>query len=61
MATPEIMIRRCEGLLGTPQITEQQSEFIEKLSGQLHAGQVVRLSQPQLDFLRDIHDSHFAG
>jgi hypothetical protein len=61
MTTPDTMIRRCSGLLGTSRVSAEESEFIEGLEERLNSGQVTRLSEKQLNWLRDIHDAHFAG
>lgn len=53
------MIRRCEGLMGTRGITQKDEAFIAKMVEALEEG--IGLSEPQVDYLKSIHDAHFAG
>jgi hypothetical protein len=59
MISTATMIKRLEGLLGTKDLTEREQVFIEKLARLSDAGQVTALSEPQLDWLSDLHARHF--
>lgn len=54
------MITRLEGMLGTRDLNERETEFVEKLVTMRNAGQVTRLSDGQLSYLTGLHGRHFA-
>jgi hypothetical protein len=55
-----VMITQLEGLLGTKDLTEDQTAFVEKLSRIKNAGEVTRLTDAQIDYLMSLHRRHFA-
>lgn len=58
MTTPSVMLDRCEGLIGTQDLDDRETEFIEGLVARRAS---LTLSAPQLDWLTRIHDRNFAG
>ena len=59
--SPATMIDRVEGLCGTEAVDELDQDFICGLVDLRDSGEVMRLTQAQLERLRRIHDRHFAG
>lgn len=54
------MIKRCQGLIGTHDLTQWEEGFIEGLVKRMEAGEVTRLTDKQVETLDAIHLSHFA-
>lgn len=52
------MIAKCEGLLGTKDVNEFESQFLASVVERHRAGR--ELSEKQLGVLQRIHDKHFA-
>lgn len=55
-----IMIEKLSGLIGTKDLADHESEFVEKLVRIRDAGSVTRLSEKQVNWLTDLHRRHFA-
>lgn len=62
MASIGIMIQRIEGLAGTKDVTQWESEFINSVVEKTFGGkQTVCLSAKQVEIVERIHNKHFAG
>lgn len=61
MTSTATMIRRLEGLLGTADLNDWESGFVETVSDKLAAGEVTRLTEKQVETLERLHNKHFAG
>lgn len=54
------MIRRLEGMLGTKDLSDWESGFVESLVAKLDAGEVTSLTERQVETLDRLHGKHFA-
>lgn len=54
------MIRRLEGMVGTKDLTDWESQFVRRLVERADAGQVTQLTERQLEVLERLHEQHFA-
>ena len=54
------MIRRLEGMLGTKDLSDWESGFVESLVAKVDAGKVTSLTERQLEVLERLHGKHFA-
>ena len=54
------MIRRLEGMLGTKDLSDWESGFVESLVAKLDAGKVTSLTERQVETLDRLHGKHFA-
>ena len=56
------MIQQLEGLLGTPDVTPWESDFIASVVRRTNGGKhTVNLSEKQLDSIESIWKKNFAG
>jgi hypothetical protein len=62
MTSLNLMVRRCEGLLGTDDINAWESNFLESILDRTNGGEdVSMLSEKQVDVLERIFQKHFAS
>ncbi len=55
------MIDRLAGMVGTKDLSDWEAGFISWLVASKNAGQVVSLSEKQLEALERLHNKHFAS
>jgi hypothetical protein len=55
------MIARLEGCLGTGDLTDWEEQFVQSLVDRKEAGQVLKLTERQVETLDRLHAKHFAG
>lgn len=54
------MIQRLEGMLDTSDLNAWEQDFVTRLSELLASGQVLKLSDKQVEALDKLHAKHFA-
>lgn len=54
------MIRRLEGMVGSKDLSDWETGFVESLVEKVDAGAVTKLSEKQVDTLERLHNKHFA-
>jgi hypothetical protein len=55
------MVQRVEGLIGTKDVTEWESNFLQSISDKVTKdGGTQNLTEKQIDVLERIHSKHFA-
>lgn len=54
------MVEKLSGLLGTDDLNEWESGFVESCQRKLKAGQVTNLTDRQVETLERLHNKHFA-
>lgn len=55
------MVQRVEGLIGTKDVTEWESNFLQSISDKVaKEGGTQGLTEKQIDVLERIHSKHFA-
>ena len=54
------MIRKLEGMIGSKDLSDWESGFVESLVAKLDAGKVTSLTERQLEVLERLHGKHFA-
>lgn len=55
-----VMIEKLVGMLGTDDLSDWETGFVESCQRKLAAGQVTSLTGPQLEVLERLHSKHFA-
>lgn len=60
MISTNQMIDRLAGMLGTKDLTDWESTFVERLVERKEAGQVTALTEKQVEVLDRLHSKHFA-
>lgn len=60
MASTNIMIKKCAGLVDTRDVTDWENRFLKSVMERTENGnRPDRLSEAQLESLQRIHDKHF--
>ena len=54
------MIERLCGLLGTDDLNEWETGFVESMKRRLDEGKVLNITEPQLSSLERLFNKHFA-
>ncbi|CAG4887749.1 hypothetical protein R52603_00504 [Paraburkholderia saeva] len=54
------MIEKLVGMLGTDDLTEWETSFVQSLQRRLADGQVTALTERQVETLDRLHNNHFA-
>ena len=54
------MIRKLEGMIGSKDLSDWESGFVESLVAKVDAGEVTSLTERQLEVLERLHGKHFA-
>jgi NADPH-dependent curcumin reductase CurA len=60
MVSTTTMIQRLEGMLDTSDLNAWEQDFVTRLSELLASGQVLKLSDKQVEALDKLHAKHFA-
>lgn len=62
MASLNTMVKRCAGLIGTKDVSDWESSFLQSLLERTSNGDnTTSLTEKQIDVLERIHQKHFAG
>lgn len=59
-ASLHVKVQQLEGLLGTSDLTDKETSFVESLVRQGATKDTTRLSDPQVEWLDDLWSKHFA-
>ena len=54
------MIRKLEGMIGSKDLGDWESGFVESLVAKVDAGEVTSLTERQVETLDRLHGKHFA-
>lgn len=54
------MIEKLVGMLGTDDLNDWETRFVQSLQRKLADGQVTSLTEPQIEALDRLHSKHFA-
>ena len=60
MLSTSQMIDRLAGMVGTNDLSDWETRFVQSLIDRKKAGQVTSLTERQLEVLERLHDKHFA-
>ena len=60
MLSTSQMIDRLAGMVGTKDLSDWETRFVQSLIDRKKAGQVTSLTERQLEVLERLHDKHFA-
>lgn len=60
MTSTQTKIEKLAAMIGTADLNEKETAFVQNLQAQLESGNVSRLSDARLDWLTDLHAKHFA-
>ena len=60
MLSTSQMIDRLAGMVGTKDLSDWETKFVQSLIDRKKAGRVTSLSEKQLDVLVRLHSKHFA-
>ena len=60
MLSTSQMIDRLAGMVGTKDLTDWETRFVQSLIDRKQAGQVTSLTEKQLEVLERLHGKHFA-
>ncbi len=60
MLSTSQMIDRLSGMVGTNDLSEWETGFVQGLIGRKDASEVTKLTARQLEILVQLHDTHFA-
>ena len=60
MLSTSQMIRKLEGMTGSPDLNEWETGFVVSLVTKLEGGEVTKLTEKQIDTLERLHNKHFA-
>lgn len=59
MTSTATMIQRLEGCVGTNDLSDWESRFVQDMARLRDSGQVTKLSEKQIETLERLHDKHF--
>ena len=60
MLSTSQMIDRLAGMVGTNDLSDWETRFVQSLIDRKNAGQVTSLTERQLEVLERLHGKHFA-
>jgi hypothetical protein len=60
MISTNQMIDKLAGMVGTRDLSDWETTFVERLVERKDAGQVTKLTEKQLEVLERLHAKHFA-
>ena len=60
MISTNQMIDKLAGMVGTRDLNDFETRFVENMIRIKESGQVTRLTEPQLEVLERLHAKHFA-
>ncbi len=60
MISTNQMIDKLAGMVGTRDLSDYETRFVENLVRIKEAGNVTRLTEPQVELLERLHAKHFA-
>ncbi len=60
MLSTSQMIDRLAGMVGTKDLTDWETRFVQSLIDRKSAGQVTALTERQVEMLDRLHSKHFA-
>jgi len=60
MISTNQMIDKLAGMVGTRDLSDYETRFVENLVRIKEAGNVTRLTEPQVELLERLHSKHFA-
>lgn len=62
MASLNTMVKRCEGLVGTKDVSDWEDDFLTNIVKVTKGGDdTSKLTEKQIDVLTRIHDKNFEG
>ena len=62
MASLNTMVKRCEGLVGTKDVSDWEDDFLTNIVRVTKGGEdTSKLTEKQIDVLTRIHDKNFEG
>lgn len=62
MASLNVMVKKCAGLIGTKDVTDWEDDFLTSIAKQTKEGDdTTKLSEKQIDVIQRIHDKNFEG
>lgn len=62
MASLNVMVKKCAGLVGTKDVTDWEDDFLKNIVQRTKEGDdTTSLTEKQIDVLTKIHDKNFEG